>query len=39
MVRNETLSNEEQRTYVEILRQMLDEKFDSANINKWIGGL
>jgi len=38
-LRSETLTNEEQRTYVEILRKMLDEKFDQMNITQWFGNL
>lgn len=31
--------HEEQRAYTEILKRMLDEKFDEINIAKWITGL
>jgi hypothetical protein len=38
-LREETLTNEEQRAYIEILKQMLGEKFDKNFIYKLVGGV
>ena len=38
-LRNETFANEEQRTYIEILKQMLDDRFDRLALSQWITGL
>ncbi len=38
-LRNETLANEEQRAYIEILKQMLDDRFDRLALSQWISGL
>jgi hypothetical protein len=37
--RNETLANEEQRAYIDILKQMLDDRFDKLALSQWITGL
>lgn len=38
-LRSETLANEEQRAYIEILKQMLNEKFDKNYVYKLVGGV